>query len=413
MAGQGGLGQRRGQEGLRHLGDAAALPPGGLARPHLAGGRAVDGARKRPACTCSARSSSTAVPRDDQRRPRLLHLPRDRPDASAPTRSTRRSTASDVGRSPRTRRARKALLEVPRHRRGGRHRPTTTADAVHRRPTTGAEHRRRTTRCRRSRPSSSATAKRSPSSSTATPADFANTVMIPSLQEFIKNPNDIDGLTATSRSRRSRSSELTADDGERATSMAVAPPAPRQTAPPDAGVGAEAARRRRGPASWSSADGRSSRRCSSLAGLAARRWPRWSCPSPTGTASAARHGIELVGTQNYEDIATIYPPFWPAIRHNLIWLVFLFVCPTILGMFLAVLLDREMRGSRFYQTALLHAGRAVAGAHRLHLAAVLLPRPGPAQRRSSAPTSTGTATRTSTCGRCWSPTAGGTPATSC
>jgi multiple sugar transport system permease protein len=62
-------------------------------------------------------------------------------------------------------------------------------------------------------------------------------------------------------------------------------------------------------------------------------------------------GIEWVGTKNFTDIATIYPPFWPAIRHNLIWLVFLFVFPTILGMLLAVVLDREMRGSRFYQTA--------------------------------------------------------------
>ena len=61
--------------------------------------------------------------------------------------------------------------------------------------------------------------------------------------------------------------------------------------------------------------------------------------------------IEWVGTKNYVDIATIYPPFWPAIRHNLIWLVFLFVLPTILGIVLAVVLDREMRGSRFYQTA--------------------------------------------------------------
>ena len=61
--------------------------------------------------------------------------------------------------------------------------------------------------------------------------------------------------------------------------------------------------------------------------------------------------IEWVGTKNYSDIATIYPPFWPAIRHNLIWLVFLFVLPTLLGMLLAVVLDREMRGSRFYQTA--------------------------------------------------------------
>jgi multiple sugar transport system permease protein len=61
--------------------------------------------------------------------------------------------------------------------------------------------------------------------------------------------------------------------------------------------------------------------------------------------------IEWVGVQNYEDIATIYPPFWPAIQHNLIWLGFLFVFPTMLGVLLAVVLDREMKGSRFYQTA--------------------------------------------------------------
>jgi multiple sugar transport system permease protein len=61
--------------------------------------------------------------------------------------------------------------------------------------------------------------------------------------------------------------------------------------------------------------------------------------------------IEWVGFQNYEDIVTIYPAFWPAIQHNLIWLAFLFFLPTLFGMFLAVLLDREMRGSRIYQTA--------------------------------------------------------------
>ena len=55
-------------------------------------------------------------------------------------------------------------------------------------------------------------------------------------------------------------------------------------------------------------------------------------------------------------------------------------------MFLAVLLDKEMRGSRFYQTALFLPGRAVAGPRRLHLAADLLARPGPAQRRSPAAT---------------------------
>jgi multiple sugar transport system permease protein len=61
--------------------------------------------------------------------------------------------------------------------------------------------------------------------------------------------------------------------------------------------------------------------------------------------------IEWVGFQNYHDIVTIYPAFWPAIQHNLIWLGFLFLFPTVLGMLLAVVLDREMRGSRFYQTA--------------------------------------------------------------
>jgi multiple sugar transport system permease protein len=62
--------------------------------------------------------------------------------------------------------------------------------------------------------------------------------------------------------------------------------------------------------------------------------------------------IKFVGVKNYHDVFTIYPPFKPAIQHNLLWLGFLFVLPTIFGMFLAVLLDKEIRGSRFYQTAL-------------------------------------------------------------
>jgi len=61
--------------------------------------------------------------------------------------------------------------------------------------------------------------------------------------------------------------------------------------------------------------------------------------------------IEFHGLQNYRDILTNYPPFQPAIRHNLIWLVFFFTVPTLLGVFLAVLLDKELRGGRFYQTS--------------------------------------------------------------
>src|SRR5207249_6220521 len=61
--------------------------------------------------------------------------------------------------------------------------------------------------------------------------------------------------------------------------------------------------------------------------------------------------IQVIGTKNYSDIVTIYPPFWPALLHNLIWLCFFIFIATPFGMFLAVLLDREMRGTRVYQSA--------------------------------------------------------------
>ncbi|MFC5923270.1 carbohydrate ABC transporter permease [Micromonospora vulcania] len=62
--------------------------------------------------------------------------------------------------------------------------------------------------------------------------------------------------------------------------------------------------------------------------------------------------IDFVGARNYSDVVNIYPPFVPAVQHNLLWLAVLFVVATPFGMFLAVLLDKEIRGSRFYQTAL-------------------------------------------------------------
>ncbi|HVD21931.1 MAG TPA: sugar ABC transporter permease [Lapillicoccus sp.] len=61
--------------------------------------------------------------------------------------------------------------------------------------------------------------------------------------------------------------------------------------------------------------------------------------------------IQWIGTENYQNIFTIYPPFFPALQHNLIWLAFLFLVPTLFGILLAVLLDKELRGSRIYQTA--------------------------------------------------------------
>jgi multiple sugar transport system permease protein len=59
---------------------------------------------------------------------------------------------------------------------------------------------------------------------------------------------------------------------------------------------------------------------------------------------------DFIGLKNYESLLTAYPFFWPALQHNLIWLAFLMLIATPLGMFMAVLLDREIRGTRFYQT---------------------------------------------------------------
>jgi ABC-type sugar transport system permease subunit len=60
--------------------------------------------------------------------------------------------------------------------------------------------------------------------------------------------------------------------------------------------------------------------------------------------------IHFIGTTNYHQIATIYPPFWPAFRHNLYWLVFLSAIATPFGLLLAYLLDKQIRGSRVYQS---------------------------------------------------------------
>ncbi|MFL5778770.1 MAG: carbohydrate ABC transporter permease [Chloroflexota bacterium] len=62
--------------------------------------------------------------------------------------------------------------------------------------------------------------------------------------------------------------------------------------------------------------------------------------------------IKFVGTRNYENLVTGYDAFWPAVTHNVIWLaVFAFIA-TPFGMFLAVLLDKNIRGTRVYQSAL-------------------------------------------------------------
>ena len=93
-------------------------------------------------------------------------------------------------------------------------------------------------------------------------------------------------------------------------------------------------------------------------------------------ASTQRH---WVGLENYKNIFTNYPPFQPAIEHNLIWLR------------RAVPRSRRRSacswrccwtrrsGAAGSTRRAVPAGRAVAGPGRLHVAAHLLAGPGPAQ----------------------------------
>ncbi|MDC0773085.1 carbohydrate ABC transporter permease [Streptomyces sp. HD] len=61
--------------------------------------------------------------------------------------------------------------------------------------------------------------------------------------------------------------------------------------------------------------------------------------------------IQWVGLDNFRELFTTNPQFWPAVQHNVIWLAVLILVPMPLGMFLAVQLDKQIRFSRVYQTA--------------------------------------------------------------
>jgi len=60
--------------------------------------------------------------------------------------------------------------------------------------------------------------------------------------------------------------------------------------------------------------------------------------------------IAFIGLDNYTQLFTTYPFFWPAVSHNVLWLVFFVGFATPMGIFLAVLLDRPLRGSAVYQS---------------------------------------------------------------
>src|SRR5207247_5037647 len=58
----------------------------------------------------------------------------------------------------------------------------------------------------------------------------------------------------------------------------------------------------------------------------------------------------FIGLNNYPFMFSGYTLFWPAFLHDIIWLAWLALIATPLGIFFAVLLDREMSGTGFYQS---------------------------------------------------------------
>ncbi|KOX07574.1 carbohydrate ABC transporter permease [Streptomyces sp. NRRL B-3648] len=61
--------------------------------------------------------------------------------------------------------------------------------------------------------------------------------------------------------------------------------------------------------------------------------------------------IKWVGLDNFRQLFTDNPQFWPAVQHNMVWFVVLILIPTPFGLFLAVQLDKKIRFTRVYQTA--------------------------------------------------------------
>ncbi|MFJ5898670.1 carbohydrate ABC transporter permease [Streptomyces sp. NPDC093064] len=76
------------------------------------------------------------------------------------------------------------------------------------------------------------------------------------------------------------------------------------------------------------------------------------CLSFTNWDGLTLSDIHWIGPGNYHQIFTNYPPFWPAVEHNVLWLLFTALLPTPFGVFLAYQLDHKIRFTRLYQTAI-------------------------------------------------------------
>ena len=205
--------------------------------------------------------------------------------------------------------------------------------------------------------------------------EFASNVMVDALTDFLADPSSIDSILTTSRSA-SRSSS----SHERTEPVAAAP-------------------RRRRPAD------RAQRRTRCSPSATASSWSMlvaiptlihvvfvWVPAISTIVLSftdwngiAAVSDIRFVGFRNYWEIFTVFESdFLDAAINNGVLIVFLFLGPTVVGILLAYLLDKNLRGGRDLPEHLLPPGRAVARRRRVHLEERdVLAEPGLSSRRCS------------------------------
>ena len=110
--------------------------------------------------------------------------------------------------------------------------------------------------------------------------------------------------------------------------------------------------------------------------------PHACCPSGcrfTRWNGLALTDIKPAGADNYHFISQDYPPFWPAVQHNVLWLLFLAVVGHPAGPAAGGAAGPADPRQPDLPEHLLHSGDAVAGAGRHHLAAVLPARQRPAE----------------------------------
>ena len=297
----------------------AALPPGRLARPHLAGGGAVAAAeevRHVPARHRSSRQQFTKGAEQDDLDfftfPEIdstigtdaIEAPIDgfMMAPSAEERGRRQEAARVPRPSPRRRTS--TLKADPSVIAANSKADTSGYTALQKksaefvgRPSTIAQFLDRDTR-----------------------PDFASTVMIPALQTLHQEPEGHRRPRCTSIENQKKT-HLRVPDGQRETTDAAEATRAGTSTRPHRPAGRDQLRQ---AGSSCSPDGRRADACIvAVARLARRRSARSLLSFTNWDGIGAARRIKWVGLQNYRDVVTIYPPFWPAIQHNLIWLVVL------------------------------------------------------------------------------------------